>query len=92
MRHNGHFLCGKSYLWSLGLYAPTTEFQFRLELCVVKTPRFNLNLKPQDMTVHESSPYVSIGMDLNCEFLRNYVCKVVSDAILSTTFFLAENP
>ena len=31
-------------------YAPTTEFQFRLELCVVKTPRFNLNLKPQDMT------------------------------------------
>ena len=21
MRHNGHFLCGKSYLWSLGLYA-----------------------------------------------------------------------
>ena len=41
-------------------YAPTTEFQFHLELCVVKTPRFKLNLKPQDMTVHEFSVYVSI--------------------------------
>ena len=48
-------------------YAPTTEFQFRLELCVVKTPRFKLNLKPQDMKVHEFFVYVSIGMNFNLQ-------------------------
>ena len=48
-------------------YAPTTEFQFRLELCVGKTLRFKLNLKPQDMTVHEFSVYVSVGMNFNLQ-------------------------
>ena len=56
-------------------HAPTTEFQFRLELCVVKTPRFKLNLKPQNMSVHEFSVYVSIGMNFNSQVFTKYVVK-----------------